>query len=140
MRRCLSPLRAKAVLCDTPFASYAPLRGLPRLMRPTFGSLFAGIGGIDLGLERAGWECLWQCEKDPYCRRVLAKHWPHVPCYPDATALPFSSVPRVDMLAGGFPCQPWSLAGKQLGTSDERYLWPAFREAIRVLQPRYVFV
>jgi len=80
--------------------------------RPTFGSLFAGIGGIDLGLERAGWECRFQVEWDAYCSRVLAKHWPDVPRYGDITTVDWSSVERVDLLAGGFPCQPVSLAGK----------------------------
>jgi DNA (cytosine-5)-methyltransferase 1 len=107
---------------------------------PTFGSLFAGIGGIDLGLERAGWECRWQVEWDAYCQRVLAKHWPDVPRYGDITAVDWSGVERVDLLAGGFPCQPFSQAGKRLGTAADRWLWPEFARAIRELRPRFVLV
>jgi DNA (cytosine-5)-methyltransferase 1 len=108
--------------------------------RPTFGSLFAGIGGIDLGLERAGWECRFQVEWDPYCQHVLAHHWPDVPRYGDITRVDWNSVPRVDLLAGGFPCQPFSLAGQRRGKSDERWLWPEFAAAIRALRPRLVLV
>jgi len=107
---------------------------------PTFGSLFAGIGGIDLGLERAGWACRWQVEIDPFCNRVLAKHWPDVPRYGDIRAIDWSGVERVDLLAGGFPCQPVSVAGKQLAQADERWLWPEFARAIRELRPRLVLV
>lgn len=107
---------------------------------PTFGSLFAGIGGIDLGLERAGWECRFQVEWDAYCQRVLAKHWPDVPRYGDITAVDWSGVERVDLLAGGFPCQPVSVAGYQRAQDDERWLWPDFLGAIRALRPRLVLV
>ena len=108
--------------------------------RPTFGSLFAGIGGIDLGLERAGWECRFQVEWDEFCQRVLAKHWPDVPRYGDIAAVDWSGVPPVDLLAGGFPCQPFSVAGKQRRLDDDRWLWPEFARAIRELRPRYVLV
>jgi DNA (cytosine-5)-methyltransferase 1 len=108
--------------------------------RPTFGSLFAGIGGIDLGLERAGWECRFQVEWDPFCQRVLAKHWPDVPRYGDITTVDWSGVERVDLLAGGFPCQPVSNAGKKLAQDDDRWLWPEFRRAIDDLRPRFVLV
>jgi DNA (cytosine-5)-methyltransferase 1 len=107
---------------------------------PTFGSLFAGIGGIDLGLERAGWECRFQVEWDPYCQHVLAHHWPDVPRYGDITAVDWSGVERVDLLAGGFPCQPVSSAGQQAAQDDARWLWPEFLRAIRALRPRYVLV
>lgn len=107
---------------------------------PTFGSLFAGIGGIDLGLERAGWECRWQVEWDEWCQRVLAKHWPDVRRYGDITAVDWSGVERVDLLAGGFPCQPFSMAGKRRGKADERWLWPEFARAIRELRPGLVLV
>jgi DNA (cytosine-5)-methyltransferase 1 len=140
---------------------------------PTFGSLFAGIGGIDLGLERAGWTSRWQVEWDPYCQHVLAHHWPDVPRYGDirtvhgaaacpvghgngtsSDAYPATGGPRdavgepgcrsclapVDLIAGGFPCQPWSVAGKRQGTEDDRWLWPEFERAIRELRPRYVLV
>ena len=105
----------------------------------TFGSLFSGIGGLDLGLEWAGLRLAWQCESDAYCREVLAKRWPGVPCYPDARCLPYD-VPAVDLLCGGFPCQPVSLAGPQLGTADERWLWPDFARALRLLRPRYALL
>jgi DNA (cytosine-5)-methyltransferase 1 len=107
---------------------------------PTFGSLFAGIGGIDLGLERAGWECRFQVEIDPYCQAVLAKHWPDVPRYGDITGVDWSGVEPVDLIAGGFPCQPFSVAGKQRRLEDDRWLWPEFQRAIRELRPRYVLV
>lgn len=102
----------------------------------TFGSLFSGIGGIDLGFERAGMRCAWQCEFDPYCRRVLSKHWPDVECYPDVRALAYP--PAVDVLVGGFPCQPFSLAGKRKAQDDPRHLWPEFARLVGELRPRYV--
>lgn len=101
------------------------------------GSLFSGIGGIDLGLERAGMRVAWQCELDPWCRSILARHWPGVPCYADVRSIG-ADAPRVDVLAGGFPCQPVSLAGKGLAQADERWLWPEFARLVRVLRPRYV--
>lgn len=104
------------------------------------GSLFSGIGGIDLGFERAGWEIAWQVERDDWCRRVLAKHWPTVPRYDDVTTLTGAELDPVDVLCGGFPCQPVSTAGIQKGTSDDRWLWPHFYRLICVLRPRYVFV
>jgi DNA (cytosine-5)-methyltransferase 1 len=108
--------------------------------RPTFGSLFAGIGGIDLGLERAGWRGRWQVEWDPFCQRVLAKHWPDIPRYGDIATVDWSGVERVDLLAGGFPCQPVSGAGKRKAQSDERWLWPEFLRAIRALRPSLILV
>lgn len=105
------------------------------------GSLFAGIGGFDLGLERAGFEIAWQVEIDPYCQRVLAKHWPHVQRYGDIRAIDWSTVPRVDMLCGGFPCQDISLAGKGAGLAGERSgLWFEYAKAIEALKPRYVLI
>ena len=100
------------------------------------GSLFSGIGGLDLGLERAGMRVVWQCEADPWCRRVLARHWPGVPCYPDVREL--AAAPPVDVLAGGFPCQPVSLAGRGAAQADARWLWPEFARLIRLFRPRYV--
>jgi DNA (cytosine-5)-methyltransferase 1 len=107
---------------------------------PTFGSLFAGIGGIDLGLERAGWECRWQVEWDEFCQHVLAHHWPDVPRYGDITAVDWTGVEPVDLIAGGFPCQPFSLAGQRRGKDDVRWLWPEFATAVRLLRPRHVLV
>lgn len=106
----------------------------------TFGSLFAGIGGLDLGFERAGLTCKFQVENDPYCIRVLQKHWPHIPRYGDVRKLRGSFLPPVDLLCGGFPCQPVSTAGRRKGTKDERWLWPEFARLVGEMGPRYVFV
>ena len=104
------------------------------------GSLFSGIGGIDLGLERAGMKIVWQVEKDPYCQKVLKKHWPTVPCYGDIKEIDFRTLPAVDLICGGFPCQPVSCAGKRQGDKDERWLWPEFYRAICEARPRWVLV
>lgn len=106
----------------------------------TFGSLFSGIGGIDLGLERAGWTCKFQVEIDPFCRKVLEKHWPHVPKHGDIKELTGNELEQVDLIAGGFPCQPVSVAGKRKAQSDERWLWPEFVRIIRVVRPGYILV
>ena len=105
------------------------------------GSLFAGIGGFDLGLERAGFEIAWQVEIDPYCQRVLAKHWPNVQRYGDIRTIDWGTVEPVDLLCGGFPCQDISLAGKGAGLTGERSgLWFEYAKAIEVLKPRYVLI
>lgn len=153
----------------------------------TVGSLFAGIGGFDLGFERAGFEIKWQVEIDPFCRAVLAKHWPQVRRYEDVRTThvadadrqrrqqvsgrthgdetPYEGrasshdlesagdgegrgaglrapcagcLPAVDVLCGGFPCQPHSLAGRRAASADERDLWPEFARLIRELRPRWV--
>jgi DNA (cytosine-5)-methyltransferase 1 len=107
----------------------------------TFGSLFAGIGGIDLGLERAGFRCRWQVEIDPFCRRVLEKHWPTVEKHKDITELDFDALEKVDLLAGGFPCQDLSLAGKRKGIYGVKSgLWSEFYRCICAIRPRAVFV
>lgn len=104
----------------------------------TFGSLFAGIGGFDLGLERAGMKCLWQCEKDPYALKVLEKHWPDVRRYDDITTLDSAALAPVDLICGGFPCQPFSVAGKRKGAGDDRFLWPAMLKVIETVRPTWV--
>lgn len=106
----------------------------------TVGSLFSGIGGLDLGLERAGMRVIWQSEIEPFACKVLEKHWPGVPNHGDITKVDWSKVERPDVLCGGYPCQPFSIAGKRKGEADERHLWPAFRDAIRHLRPRYVIL
>lgn len=107
----------------------------------TVGSLFSGIGGFDLGLERAGMSVKWQVEIDPYCNRVLAKHWPTVRRYGDITAVDWSTVEPVDLLCGGFPCQDISLAGKGAGLSGARSgLWSEYIKAIDALKPRYILI
>jgi len=105
-----------------------------------FGSLFAGIGGIDLGLERAGMECVWQVEIDEFCLRVLERHWSDVPKYKDVRDVGKHNLEAVDLIAGGFPCQPVSSAGRKKAQSDSRWLWPEFARVVSDLQPRYVFV
>ena len=104
------------------------------------GSLFSGIGLFDLGLENVGFETIWQVEIDKHARQVLEHHWPNVPKYEDIRAIDWSEVEKPDALAGGFPCQPFSSAGKRKGQADERYLWPEFYRAIRSLRPRIVIV
>ncbi len=107
----------------------------------TFGSLFAGIGGMDLGLERAGMKCAWQVEINPYAQRVLAKHWPDVPKFDDVRQVGMAQLGYVDLIAGGFPCQDISNAGKQAGIDGERSgLWSEFARIIREVRPRFVLV
>ena len=106
----------------------------------TFGSLFSGIGGIDLGLERAGMQCRWQSEIDPYASRVLAKHWPDIPNLGDIREIDWRNVERTDVVAGGYPCQPFSYAGSRNGADDPRHLWPMFAECICVVRPRYALL
>jgi DNA-cytosine methyltransferase len=103
------------------------------------GSLFSGIGGIDLALERIGHETIWQCEIDGFCRDVLADRF-GVPIHGDVRELHADNVGAVDILAGGFPCQPVSLAGRRLAQEDARWLWPEFGRLVGELRPRYVFV
>jgi DNA (cytosine-5)-methyltransferase 1 len=107
---------------------------------PTAGSLFSGIGGLDLGLERAGFQLRWQVERDEWCRAILARHWPGVRRHRDARALVGPELEPVDLIAGGFPCQPVSIAGRRRGVDDERWLWPEFARVIRLLRPRYALV
>ncbi len=142
------------------------------------GSLFSGIGGLDLGLERAGMEVVWQVEIDEFCQRVLAQHWPDVARFRDVRdchgaeadsvdhpkrrrhleqdgqtapieasdgaedGLPCTTghLAYVDLICGGFPCQPVSHAGKRRGSADERWLWPEFLRIIREVRPRWALV
>lgn len=105
------------------------------------GSLFSGIGGLELGLERAGLgHTVWQAEQDPDCRAWLSDHWPGVPCYHDVRDVG-ASAPPVDVLCGGFPCQDVSSAGKRAGLEGERSgLWREFDRAVGTLRPRWVVV
>src|SRR6185436_6276502 len=106
----------------------------------TVGSLFAGIGGFDLGFERAGFEIAWQVEIDPFCRAVLAKHWPDVRRYDDVRTVG-PELARVDVIVGGFPCQDISFAGAGAGLAGARSgLWDEFHRLIRTLRPRWVVV
>ena len=106
----------------------------------TVGSLFSGIGGLDLGLERAGMRVIWNCEIDPYAVRVLKKHWPDVPNIGNIKEVNWNAIPRPDVLCGGYPCQPFSQAGQRKGEEDPRHLFPWVAEAIRQLRPRYAIM
>ena len=107
-------------------------------MTLTVGSLFSGIGGWDLGLERAGMRVIWQAEVDDFCSRILKKWWPGVPNLGDVRQIDWSSVERPDVLCGGWPCQPFSYAGNRAGADDERHLWPFMFDAVRVLRPDFM--
>lgn len=108
----------------------------------TFGSLFAGVGGFDLGFERAGMTCSWQVEIDDYCQKVLSKHWPSVPKFRDIKEFPppgFDA--HVDVICGGFPCQDISSVGKRRGIAGEKSsLWKEMLRVVRTLRPKVVVV
>lgn len=109
-------------------------------------SLFSGIGGLDLAAEWAGFKTVAQCEWADYPRAVLEKHWPDVPKWRDIHELTADDFFRrtgyrpgeITCISGGFPCQPHSCAGKQLGEKDSRHLWPEFMRVVRELRPRAV--
>lgn len=103
------------------------------------GSLFSGIGGFDLAAEWMGWENVFHCEWNKFGQQVLKYYWPKAISYEDITKTDFTiHRGRIDILTGGFPCQPYSSAGKRLGKEDERHLWPEMLRAIREIQPRWV--
>lgn len=104
----------------------------------TFGSLFAGIGGFDLGFERAGMVCKWQVEKDPFCQKVLAKHWPNVERFEDVKEVGKHNLRTVDVICGGFPCQPHSYAGRRQASNDARDLWGEYARIISEIRPQWV--
>ena len=103
-----------------------------------YGSLFSGVGGFDLGFDRAGMECAWQVERDPFCLKVLSKHWPEVRKYEDVHNVGKHNLSAVDLIVGGFPCQPHSKAGQRRGADDDRNLWPEYRRIIDELRPAWV--
>ena len=99
--------------------------------------LFSGIGGFSLGLERTGgFETVAFCEIDKFCQKVLKKHWPDVPIYKDVRTLDYDG--PVDLISGGYPCQPFSLAGQRKGEEDDRHLWPAMFSLIKKHRPNWV--
>ena len=101
--------------------------------------LFSGIGGFSLGLKRAGMETIGFCEIDPFCRKVLAKHWPDVTVHTDIRRLDGKDYKgRAEIICGGFPCQPFSQAGKRRGTEDDRHLWPEMLRIISEVRPTWV--
>lgn len=107
-------------------------------------SLFSGIplGGLDLGLERAGMTIAGQVEIDPWCRTILARHWPEVPRHDDVRTCAgwWGRRPVPDLVCGGFPCQPVSQAGRQLAQEDPRWLWPPMASVIGEFRPRWVVI
>lgn len=107
----------------------------------TFGSLFSGIGGFDLGMERAGLQAIWQCENNKDCQRVLKRHWPNTRLYNDVKEINQSNTATPDVIVGGFPCQDLSVAGKREGLAGERSgLWFEFHRIIKELKPRWVVI
>ncbi|NBV95708.1 MAG: DNA (cytosine-5-)-methyltransferase, partial [Actinobacteria bacterium] len=103
------------------------------------GSLFSGIGGFDLAAEWMGWENVFHCEWMEFPRKVLEYYWPEADSHIDICKTDFKKYAnRIDILTGGFPCQPFSLAGKRKGTDDERYLWGEMLRAIREIKPTWV--
>ena len=112
-----------------------------QLLAPRIGSLFSGYGGLDLGVQAVlGGSVAWHVEYDEAPSRILAHHWPEVPNYGDVTSVDWATVSPIDILTGGYPCQPFSSAGHRKGTNDERHLWPHVCEAIRHLRPRLAFM
>lgn len=105
----------------------------------THGSLFSGIGGFDLAAEWMGWENKFHCEWNPFCQKILSHHFPNAKQHGDITKTDFTIYRgQCDILTGGFPCQPYSTAGKRLGTEDDRHLWPEMLRAISEIQPSWV--
>lgn len=105
----------------------------------THGSLFSGIGGFDLAAEQVGWTNLFHCEWNSFSRRVLDYHFPNSESYEDIKARDFRKWRgKVDVLSGGFPCQPFSTAGRRKGSTDDRYLWPEMLRAIDEIRPTWV--
>ncbi|QGH72426.1 MAG: cytosine specific methyltransferase [Siphoviridae sp. ctpQM7] len=102
-------------------------------------SLFSGLGGFDLAASWMGWENVLQCEIDPFCQRVLKHHFPSSKLYGDIRTLDGNEWKgKIDILTGGFPCQPFSAAGRRRGTEDNRFLWPQMLRVIREIEPTWI--
>lgn len=105
----------------------------------THGSLFSGIGGFDLAAEWIGWRNAFHCEINEFCTKILNYHFPNAEHYTDITKTDFTKWRgKIDVLSGGFPCQPFSVAGKRKGTDDYRYLWPEMLRAIQEIRPTWI--
>src|SRR3990167_2921009 len=105
----------------------------------THASLFSGIGGFDLAAEWMGWNNVLQCEIDPFCQKVLRYHFPSTHLHDDIKTLDGTKwKEKIDILTGGFPCQPFSVAGRRKGTDDNRFLWPEMLRVIREIQPTWI--
>lgn len=105
----------------------------------THGSLFSGIGGFDLAARWMGWENAFHCEINEFCTRILKHHFPDAEHYNDITKTDFTKWRgKINVLSGGFPCQPFSLAGRRKGAEDDRYLWPQMLRAVREIRPAWV--
>jgi DNA (cytosine-5)-methyltransferase 1 len=103
------------------------------------GSLFSGIGGFDLAAEWMGWENVFHCEWNPFGQKILKHYWPNSISYADITKTDFTvHKGTIDIITGGFPCQPYSTAGKRLGKADERHLFPEMLRCIKEIQPRWI--
>lgn len=103
-----------------------------------FGSLFSGVGGFDLGLERAGFECAWQVEIDPQCRAVLRRHWPDVDLYEDVRNVGRANLAPVELICGGFPCPVVSQAAR--GRNRTEWLWPQFARVLSEMRPAWTII
>lgn len=103
------------------------------------GSLFSGIGGFDLAAEWMGWENVFHCENNTFCQKILKHYWPNAISYGDITKTDFRKWKgKIDVVSGGFPCQPYSQAGKRRGKEDNRHLWPEMLRAVREIQPKWI--
>lgn len=106
------------------------------------GSLFSGIGGFDLASQWCGWKNVFQVEKEPFCQKVLEKNFPHTKRYKDIYEFKGENTKRyrgtIDIISGGFPCQPFSFPGRRKGKEDDRYLWPEMFRVIQEIKPNWV--
>ena len=108
-------------------------------MKLNHGSLFTGGGGFDIAAELAGWVNVFHCEYNPFCQSILKHYWPNAASFKDIREFNAKHFyEKIDIITGGFPCQPFSTSGKRKGTNDDRYLWPEMLRIIRECQPNWV--